>query len=201
MRPFSLFTALLCANLALSSPTPPQLAHRAPDPQHAPPQRDPPLPLLLERRQQVCGAGATPCGYNALICCAAGSTCYTDAANQAQCSTLPAGGVLTVVTVTTTSGFTTVTPAVGGVQGEVNTITTSSVVVVVTTLTNGAAATTTAAGSTGGSGSSAATSGGLNTGSQNMDTGSIIGIVVGVVLGIIVMVWMCQPIMRGRGKR
>lgn len=47
-------------------------------------------PQLVER-QQAC-AGVT-CGYGGWLCCPAGSTCLTDANNQAQCGTGGANGV------------------------------------------------------------------------------------------------------------
>lgn len=73
----------------------------------------------LMGRQQCAG---TLCGYNNQLCCAAGSACYTNAQNQAACTTVaadPGNGAFTVIptvftetdTVLTTSYYTSWYPA------------------------------------------------------------------------------------------
>lgn len=80
---------------------------------------------LIEKR--ACDNGGTPCGWYGTLCCAAGSQCYTDANNQAQCggaggapATQAAGGqwqyststwVETVGLTTYTSVYSTYIPA------------------------------------------------------------------------------------------
>lgn len=74
----------------------------------------------IEKR--ACDNGGTPCGWYGTLCCAAGSQCYTDANNQAQCgaATQAAGGqwqyhtstwVETVGLTTYTSVYSTYIPA------------------------------------------------------------------------------------------
>ena len=55
---------------------------------------------LFER--QYCAGQA--CGWNGQVCCAAGSACYTDANNQAQCSST-AGGVAAQATTAVAGGY------------------------------------------------------------------------------------------------